>query len=479
MISVIIPALNESDRIADVIALALASADVSEVIVVDDGSIDGTPELATAAGARVITSTFLGKGASMEDGLRCAQSEFVVYLDGDLAGLAPGIIERLTEPLIQDKADFVKARFARDSGRVTTLTARPLIKTFFAELDHFEQPLGGIIAARSSLLRTLRFENDYGVDIGLLIDAWSAGARLVEVNIGRLNHASKPLAVLGDMATQVSRAIISRAAALNRLNPQYMAEVSEIERQMQAELSVVFDRVGAASNLALFDMDGVLLDGRYIELLARQIGPAARKKLARFLDNTRIDAESRTREIARIFSGVPMETFKEIARKAPLVEGAAEAVVGLRRAGYRVGIITDSYFVAAETIARRVFADFSIANVMKFKGGIATGNITLCPAMYHPKGCRKHRYCKVNALHHFVDRGPCRFENVIAVGDGDNDICLLETAGQSVAFHPKSRAVVKAARFRTEGPLTDILRIIDNRFQQEGRIARFLRHCFG
>ncbi len=53
----------------------------------DDGSIDGTPEIARHAGATVVTSSMLGKGASMEDGIWAARSEFVLFLDGDLRGL--------------------------------------------------------------------------------------------------------------------------------------------------------------------------------------------------------------------------------------------------------------------------------------------------------------------------------------------------------------------------------------------------------
>ena len=68
MISVVVPVLNESPTVASVVQFARQSPCVAEVIVVDDGSIDGTPELAAQAGARVVTSTLLGKGASMEDG---------------------------------------------------------------------------------------------------------------------------------------------------------------------------------------------------------------------------------------------------------------------------------------------------------------------------------------------------------------------------------------------------------------------------
>lgn len=87
MITVIIPVLNESQTIQYVVNFAMQSAGVTEVIVVDDGSIDGTPEIAASSGARVITSTLLGKGASMSDGIQAATNEFLVFLDGDLSSL--------------------------------------------------------------------------------------------------------------------------------------------------------------------------------------------------------------------------------------------------------------------------------------------------------------------------------------------------------------------------------------------------------
>jgi glycosyltransferase involved in cell wall biosynthesis len=145
-VSVVIPVLNESRRIQSVVRLAAESPSVGEVLVIDDGSIDDTPDLAKAAGARVITSTMLGKGASMEDGLHAARHGTILYLDGDLAGLKEDLVERMAAPVLQGWADFVKARFVRGGGRVTKLTAQPLLRTYFPELAHIEQPLGGIIA---------------------------------------------------------------------------------------------------------------------------------------------------------------------------------------------------------------------------------------------------------------------------------------------------------------------------------------------
>jgi glucosyl-3-phosphoglycerate synthase len=458
-VSVIIPVLNESETISSVVEFARRSPRVDEVIVIDDGSIDGTPELARGAGAQVVTSTMLGKGASMEDGMRVARNEVLVYLDGDLQGLVPDLIERMTQPIADNVADFVKAKFSRAGGRVTMLTAKPLLRTYFPELAHFEQPLSGIVAARRSLLQTLRFENDYGVDIGLLVDAALAKARISEVDIGHVEHDSQPLEILGEMATQVARALLDRATRCGRHRVSYVAEVREAERLKCATLPHALGSLPPAEKLALFDMDGVLINGRFIVELADATGK--RSELAQWLDNSSVSAGERTRRIAAIFAGVPRELFETIARTVPLTTGAIEAVVGLRKQGYRVGIVTDSFQVVAETVRRRVFADFTFSGLMRFKRGKASGNVTLCPAMVHPDGCKEHDLCKVNVLRHIIDRTGIDPRNVIAVGDGDNDVCLLKAVGTSIAFEPKTDAVRAAAQTILQGSLASLASLPD------------------
>lgn len=457
MITVIIPVLNESATIGEIIRAVWCDPSVSQVIVVDDGSIDGTPAIARQAGAEVITSTLLGKGASMEDGLWASRNEIVLYLDGDLANLNEQLIATMAQPLFDGRADFVKGKFSRASGRVTTLTAKPLLRIFFPELAHFEQPLGGIIAARRSLLRKLRFETDYGVDVGLLIDASASGASVCEADIGHIEHDSHPLEVLGDMATQVVRAILDRADRFKRLSMAHVREVQEVEHRMQAELSVVARRVGAVQRLAVFDMDGVLLRGRYIEYLARRTNRL--DELAEYLDHPIMDSITRTERIAALFSDVPKATFEDTAREVPLSPGAAETVVALRAAGFRVGILTDSYHVAAEMVRRRVFADFSIGHLLKFRRGRCTGQVLLSPAMSHDSGCPFHATCKQNALLHLMEKFEIDTSRTVAVGDSDNDICLLRSAGLGIAYAPKTLATRSAASTVVE-ELEQILEVV-------------------
>ena len=455
-VSVIIPVLNESRTIGDVVRFALADPRVGEVLVVDDGSHDGTPELAADAGARVIISSMLGKGASMEDGLRAARHDVILYLDGDLHSLSPGLVERMTQPLIAGYGDFVKARFARSAGRVTVLTARPLLQTYFPELAGLNQPLGGIMAARRDLLQRLRFENDYGVDVGLLIDAAALEARILEVDIGRLEHDSQSLDALGQMAVEVARAIVERAGEWGRLQVSYVHESKERSRRQRAtSLRAVMTAVHQAQKLALFDMDGTLLDGRFVVELARRTRRGGR--LAALLDRASMDPVARTRAIAALFARVPRRTFETIAREMPLTAGAIDAVVGLRRKGYVVGLVTDSYHVAASIVRRRVFADFCIAHVMRFKDEHATGKVTLAPAMRHKAGCAEHAYCKLNVLRHLTDRLGLKAPAVLAVGDSANDICMLRASGTSVAFQPKTPAVAEAANHLVNASLAEVL----------------------
>ena len=183
MISVIIPVLNEEKTVGKIIKQFKGNPKVGEVIVVDDKSFDDTVVEAKKAGAVVITSTKIGKGASMRDGFLISKGEIIVYLDGDVEEYKPDIIEKMTRPILNNKADFIKGTFAREAGRVTELVAKPLLAILIPQLAGFSQPLSGMIAGRRDFFEKITFENDYGVDIGFLIDMHFLGARIKEIDV--------------------------------------------------------------------------------------------------------------------------------------------------------------------------------------------------------------------------------------------------------------------------------------------------------
>jgi len=441
--TVVIPALNEAARIADVVRHALADPATADVIVVDDSSIDDTARLAREAGAQVITSTMLGKGASMRDGVGTARRELIVYLDGDLSGLRQNIVTDLCRPLVQGEADFVKARFGRGGGRVTELTAKPMLKVFFPELAHVAQPLGGLIAARSSLLKALDFEDGYDVDIGLLIDAHRAGARLAEVDIGSLEHDCQPLLDLTAMANEVSRVIYTRARAAGRLHMEQIATMYETQRQATATLDYILSRRRGRTRLLLLDMDGTITPDRFVVELARATGHEA--ALARLLDDAD-DAATRSERIAALFKFVHRQQFERVAHALPIRPGVITCVNRLRRAGFMVGVVSDSYFVAAEILRRRIFADFALAHTLQFDGDVCNGELHVNTAFAPLQPSRSARHCKSNVVRRFrQDEAQPALDAIWAVGDNVNDLEMLREADRAFVIEPKSAHLVRDA----------------------------------
>lgn len=216
-VSVIIPAFNEEDTVATVVEVVKKVSFVDEIIVVNDGSSDNTENEALNAGARVINhETNKGKGAALRTGYKEAECDIIAFIDADIYNLSSSKVEAMIMPILDGKTDITKTKFSRASGRVTELTAKPLLNFFFPEIN-FEQPLSGQFAARKEVLKKMDFEKDYGVDVGIVIDADVLGISITEVDIGAIEHDMSPLADLNLMANEVVRTIISRANKYGRV----------------------------------------------------------------------------------------------------------------------------------------------------------------------------------------------------------------------------------------------------------------------
>lgn len=209
-ISVIIPAFNEEENIGEVIEKVKKYERVQEIIVVNNLSTDKTAEVAYNAGARVIECNTQGKGYAMEEGIKAAQNEILVFLDADIPSYSEDVVCKLTNPIIERDVDFVKSTFDREGGRVTELVAKPLLEILFPELPKFSQPLSGMIAGKKEIFEKIELEKDYGVDIGILLDVLNMNYKVEEQMIGKLENKSKDWKALDKMSTQVMRAILKR-----------------------------------------------------------------------------------------------------------------------------------------------------------------------------------------------------------------------------------------------------------------------------
>ncbi|MBA1835492.1 glucosyl-3-phosphoglycerate synthase [Corynebacterium wankanglinii] len=220
-VSVVIPALNEQDTVAGVVEQCLASS-ADEVLVVDPDSTDATAERAAAAGARVVPwrevdprEPWEGKGEALWRGVKAASGDVVVFVDADVTSLQPWWVDALAAPLQDSTVHLVKASYdrTRAGGRVTELTAKPLLRACFPELAHIRQPLAGEYAIRRSTALRLPFVSGYGVEAGLLIDVASAHtpASIQQAQLSPREHRNRPLTQLAPMADVVARTILARA----------------------------------------------------------------------------------------------------------------------------------------------------------------------------------------------------------------------------------------------------------------------------
>ena len=240
-ISICLPARNEAPTIGPILErlMPLVERGVVDQVVVADDSTDGTAEIAARLGAEVHAQSALmpeygpvrGKGDAMWRALSVLTGDVVGYLDADSEDFGEHFALGLAGPLAcGDDVQFVKGFYRRPwrqgdiveprgGGRVTELLARPLLARFFPELAGFVQPLAGEVAARRDLLMSLPFATGYGVDVGLLIDAWRAIGpdALAQVDLVVRQNRHRPLEDLGPMAADVLAAVAARLERDGRL----------------------------------------------------------------------------------------------------------------------------------------------------------------------------------------------------------------------------------------------------------------------
>lgn len=443
MVSVIIAVLNEEKTIANVVRFCKRCAQVTEVIVVDDNSTDNTAFIARQAGATVFTSKVLGKGYSMKEGIGYATNEILVFLDGDIDPYPEATIENLTAPLLLDEADFVKGTFSRNAGRVTELVAKPLLNIFYPGLADFSQPLSGMIAGKKTFFERIKFFNDYGVDIGILIDMYLMKARIREVNIGYIENKSKPWEALGKMSKEVAKAIISKA---QQQSPEDVTEekvksIEEINRQMHSALQ---ENLSHYHKMAVFDMDDTILKGRFIDECAKKFGFTAQLEDLRESES---DLIILTKRIGMLLKGKTIDELLDVVHKMPVVEDIKEVISGLKKKGYIVGIISNSYTLITNYVMKNIGADFTYANQLEFFEGRVTGEVSM-PIYFFgsPASICGHSYCKTNAMQFACEKYNVYFKNCIAVGDSKDDRCMVGHAGKGFAFCSKDELLKKIAK---------------------------------
>ena len=238
-VSLCVPARDEAATIGPIVEslVGLRRDGVVDEVVVVDASLDGTGEIAARLGADVhnqadLMPSFgqvLGKGDAMWRSLSILRGDVVCFVDADTERFGPHFACGLIGPLVTDPSvQFVKGYYRRPfrlgeevapegGGRVTELTARPLLELFYPQLASIRQPLAGEVAARRELLEQLPFATGYAVEIAMLIDAYELAGidAIAQVDLDERQNRHQPLSELGPMAAAVLHAVAERSGMID------------------------------------------------------------------------------------------------------------------------------------------------------------------------------------------------------------------------------------------------------------------------
>jgi len=236
-VSLALPALNEEETVGNVIrTIKTALMDeipvLDEIILMDSNSTDRTREIAADLGIPVYIHQEVlpqygarrGKGEALWKSLFVTRGDILLWIDTDIVNISPNFIYGLLGPLLLNpEVQFIKGYYHRPlkvdgkmqaggGGRVTELTARPLLNLFYPELSGIIQPLSGEYGGRRSALETMPFSSGYGVEIGLLVDIFEKYGLdgLAQVDLSERIHHNQPLESLSKMSFAIIQTVVHK-----------------------------------------------------------------------------------------------------------------------------------------------------------------------------------------------------------------------------------------------------------------------------
>jgi phosphoserine phosphatase len=204
--------------------------------------------------------------------------------------------------------------------------------------------------------------------------------------------------------------------------------------------------------LVAFDMDSTLIQTEVIDELAEAAGVGERvSAITEAAMNGELDFEQSLVQRVALLEGLDEGVLSKIAERLPIMPGAERLIRTLRSLGYRTAILSGGFTYFGEHLKEQLGIDYVYANELEIKNGKLTGRVT-GPVV---DGARK-----AALLRELAERENLRLEQTIAVGDGANDLPMLDAAGLGIAFHAKPKVRASAEQVISNLGLDGILYLI-------------------
>ena len=212
--------------------------------------------------------------------------------------------------------------------------------------------------------------------------------------------------------------------------PDMHAKFLHISQEMDIDVAVQEDNLYRRSRrLVCFDMDSTLIQAEVIDELAKVAGVGQQvAEITELAMRGEIDFSESFRRRMALLEGMDESVLQGIAESLPITDGAERLISHLRHFGYKVAILSGGFTYFANYLKEKLGIDYVYANQLDFENGKLTGKV---------KGDIIDGNMKAKLLAQLAEEEGISTEQVIAVGDGANDLPMLSIAGLGIAFHAK------------------------------------------
>lgn len=275
------------------------------------------------------------------------------------------------------------------------------------------------------------------------------------LNIDRIDRLSGRLSLAAHTRTANACVEINASGAM-RDEAAMRAEFAGLTQELPVDIAFQHESLFRRNRrLFAFDMDSTLIEGEVIDELAKMAGVADQVvKITESAMRGEIEFEESFRRRVALLKGLPEARVQELIGRIPLAEGTERLISTLKALGYKTAVLSGGFMFFARHLQERFSIDYVYANELEFADGAVTGEVT----GQIVDGARKAALLKEIAAEERIS-----LEQVIAVGDGANDLPMLKLAGMGIAFRAKPLVRQSAEHSLTQLGLDGLLYLIDVR----------------